>query len=105
MQKWTDLLKLAFFTLMLYIWTADWIIFPGEKQGEQKKDFVLREYDELIDAKFPNVPWIDFIQAIVKKLLGKWIDWIVSQLNKNGDMKKLQAEVLGFFSQVPGTNG
>lgn len=100
MSKYVDTIKLVLFTLILYIWSAESILLPGEKQGEAKKDFVLREFNAVFDAKLPNVPLVDTIQALLSTLLGKLIDWLVAQLKKSGDMAKLQAEITSFFPQV-----
>jgi len=97
MSKYLNTFKLMFFTLILYIWTAENIEFPGEKQGENKKDFVLREFNAVVDSKLPNVPFVDAIQSLFSNLLGRLIDWAVEKLKQNADYNKLQAEILSFF--------
>jgi hypothetical protein len=97
MSNYLSTIQLVIFTLILYVWSAESILFPGEKQGESKKDFVLREFNAVFDAKLPNVPLIDTIQALLSGLLGRVIDWLVAKLKTSGDMKKLEEMIAGFF--------
>lgn len=98
MSKYVSTFRLAFFTLLLYVWTAETIQFPGEKQGEAKKDFVIREFNSIVDTKFPNTPLVDFFQGLLAKALGAVIDWLVAKLKAEGSMDQLQKELAGFFS-------
>lgn len=97
MSKYVHFLRLIIFTAMLYILVAEVVEFPGEKQGEAKKDFILRSFNEGVDSKFPNTPWIDFIQAWVSKAIGKLVDWLVAKAKAEGGLDKIKAEVLSFF--------
>lgn len=103
MSKYLTTLKLLVFCVILYIWSADTIEFPGEKQGEDKKKFVLRSFNEVVDAKLPNIPLVDTIQALISGFLGQFIDWAVAQLKKNADYVALQNEITGFFLPAQAT--
>lgn len=97
MNKYIQTFRLAFFILLLYIWVAETVEFPGEKQGELKKDYVLREFNQFVDSKFPNTPLVDFVQSWVSAALGKLIDYLVMKLAKEGSFEKLKAELYSFF--------
>ena len=97
MNKYVHFLRLIFFTVMLYVLVAEVVEFPGEKKGEAKKDFILRSFNEGVDAKFPNTPWIDFIQAWVSKAISALIDYTVAKAKAEGGLDKIKAEVLSFF--------
>lgn len=101
MAKYYNFFRVLFFTLMLYLWTSEVILFPGEKQGEDKKSFVLSKFNELVDEKLPNIPWIDAIQAMISKLLSDVIDKLVAKMKAQADLAKLQAEIAAFFSPAP----
>lgn len=102
-NKAVALLRLAFFVLLLYIWTNNAILFPGEKQGQAKKDYLLEKFDLAADKFLPDVPLVNSIQAALKSLLGTWIDALVAKLKENADAKALQAEIANFFSSAPAT--
>jgi hypothetical protein len=88
-----------FFTLMLYVWSSETILFPGEKQGENKKDFILRAYNEIIDQKFPNTPLLNWVQALIGGLLSKLIEALVVKMKaNNSDMEGLKKQIGEFFS-------
>lgn len=97
MSKYIQTFRLVFFTLLLYIWVAETVEFPGEKKGELKKDYVLREFNTFVDAKFPDTPLVNFIQSWVSSALSKLIDYLVMKLAKEGSFEKLKGELAAFF--------
>lgn len=99
--KAVNLLKVAFFVLLLYIWTNDAILFPGEKQGQAKKNYLLEKFDAAADKFLPDIPLVNSIQAALKSLLGTWIDALVLKLKANADAVELQRMIADFFSPAP----
>lgn len=97
MTKYVNFVRLLFFTVMLYIMVAEVVEFPGEKQGESKKDFILRSFNEGVDARFPNTPWIDMIQAMLSKALSALIEYLLAKAKAEGGLDKVKTEVLNFF--------
>lgn len=104
MARYFKFFQVLLFTVLLYIWTTEAILFPGEKQGEPKKEYVLNQFNKLVDEKLPNIPWVDAIQAMISNLLSSVIDKLVAKMRAEGDMTQLQRMLADFFSPAPATN-
>lgn len=69
-------------TIFLFIWTAEFIVLPGQGKGTDRKTWVLQQLGEGLNKLLPSGAIGDWIEAKLVQLFGLLIDWLVREANK-----------------------
>lgn len=103
MKSFGDNVKWVLFTLILFVWSAEFIKFPGQGAGQSKKDWIVKEADAEFDKLLPDNTVGKWAQGMLTKVVSAVIDWVVGMANKEGSFDKIKEMLASFFPATFGT--